>query len=212
MNDPNSYYNRQWNTIPSAFRCQALKSICEDSSVFLCRRGLFPFKAQSVLTLPVSSYHKQTHIASPPEPLITTLLSCRLSYVRLHNTRSVWVIFHNLGVLSPHWHYHQIPSGVRIKGAGQVWQHINKKQIRASFQLWGEIYPFYYPFSLAGQLLTRVLTSKTTFFLFSWGLEWRSQKGRDRDTAKLKYPFTSVYHNIQGYSSLVCVTLLCFKF
>lgn len=55
----------------------------------LCSRGLFRFKAQSVVTLPVSSYHKQTHIASPPDPLITTLLSCRLSYVRLHNTRSV---------------------------------------------------------------------------------------------------------------------------
>lgn len=59
--------------------------------------GLFPFKAQSALTLPVSSYHKQTHIASLPDPLITTLLSCCLSYVRLRNTSSVWVIFHNLG-------------------------------------------------------------------------------------------------------------------
>lgn len=60
----------------------------KDTAVSLCSRGLFPFKAQSVLTLPASSYHKQTHIASPPDPLITTLLSCCLSYVRLHNTRS----------------------------------------------------------------------------------------------------------------------------
>lgn len=51
--------------------------------------GFFPFKAQSVLTLPVSSYHKQTHIASLPDRLITTLLSCCLSYVTLRNTRSV---------------------------------------------------------------------------------------------------------------------------
>lgn len=84
----------------------------------LCSWGLFHFKTQSVLTQPVSSYHKQTHIASPPDPLITTLLSCRLSYVRLHNTRSVWVIFHNLGV-PLHWHCHQNPSGVESKVRGR---------------------------------------------------------------------------------------------
>lgn len=109
----NCSYYRQGYSISSAFRCQALKSICVDTAVSLCSQGLFPFKAQTVLTLPVSSYHKQTHIASPPEPLITTLLSCRLSYVRLHNTRSVWVI-HNLGV-PLHRHYHKVPSGVESK-------------------------------------------------------------------------------------------------
>lgn len=75
--------------------------VCETMESLRC--GFFPFKAQSVLTLAVSSYHKQTHIASLPDPLIATLLSCCLGYVRLHNTRSVWGIFYNLGV-SPNWH------------------------------------------------------------------------------------------------------------
>lgn len=124
---------------PSAFRCQALQShMCG-----YCRGGLFPFKAQvfrSVLTLSVSSYHKQTHIASPPEPPITSLLSCRLCYVRLHNTRSVWVIFHNLGV-QLHRHYRQIPLGGGFKGAGQVWQSKSQiwKQIWASWRLRGDL-------------------------------------------------------------------------
>lgn len=48
-----------------------------------------PLRPSSVLTLLVSSYHKQTHIACLPDPLIATLLSCCLGYVRLHNTRSV---------------------------------------------------------------------------------------------------------------------------
>lgn len=132
--------NRGDYSISSAFRRQALKSICVDPAVSLCSRGLFPFKAQSVLTLSVSSYHKQTHIASPPEPLITTLLSCRLSYVRLHNTRSVWVIFHNLEV-PPHWHYHQIPSGVESKVLGNVEVKF-EKNMRSVCGPWRGIYLF----------------------------------------------------------------------
>lgn len=189
-------------SISSAFRRQALQSICEDTAVSLCSRGLFPFKGQRVLTLPVSSYHKQTHIASPPDPLITTLLSCRLSYVRLHNTRSVWVIFHNLGV-PLHWHYHQIPSRVESKVPGRFGnvKESNLKANNSKLRLWG------------GFIATIIqdFRHQRLFPSFSWELQWRSGKGRALDTTKQNRPPPLAYHRMQWCCLPINVISLCFN-
>lgn len=158
----------------------------------LCSWGLFRFTAQSVLTQPVSSYHKQTHIASPPDPLITTLLSCRLSYVRLHNTRSVWVIFHNLGV-PLHWHCHQNPSGVESKVRGRFGGGTNvtfpKKKNNSKLAAQERFIASIIFCVCDRKLQTRNLTWKT-FPSFSWELQWRSGKGRSWDATKQMHPPT----------------------